>query len=35
MSAVTELMPHIGLSKACQAFSLNRGFVYRDGHRRR
>lgn len=35
MSAVTELMPHIGLSKACQAFSLNRGFVYRDRHRRR
>jgi putative transposase len=35
MSAVTELMPHIGLSRACRAFVLNRGFVYRDRHRRR
>jgi putative transposase len=35
MSAVAELMPHIGLSRACRAFGLNRGFVYRDQHRRR
>src|ERR1022692_3038004 len=30
MSAVAALMPHIGLSKACRAFALNRGVVYRD-----
>jgi putative transposase len=35
MSVVVELMPHIGLSKACRALTLNRGFVYRDRHRRR
>jgi len=28
-------MPHIGLSKACRAFALNRGFVYRDRSRHR
>jgi hypothetical protein len=35
MSVVAELMPHIGLSQACRVFALNRGFVYRDRHRRR
>jgi putative transposase len=35
MSAVAELMPHIGLSQACRAFALNRGLVYRDRHRHR
>jgi putative transposase len=30
MLAVTELAPHVGLRSACQAFALNRGFVYRD-----
>jgi transposase InsO family protein len=35
MSAVAELMPHIGLSQACRAFALNRGFVYRDRNRHR
>ena len=35
MSAVAALMPHIGLSKACRAFALNRGFVYRDRSRHR
>ena len=35
MLAVAELAPHVGLRSACQAFALNRGFVYRDraGHR--
>ena len=34
MLAVAELAPHVGLRSACQAFALNRGFVYRDraGH---
>jgi len=35
MSVIAELMPHIGLSHACRAFALNRGFMYRDRHRRR
>jgi hypothetical protein len=35
MFAVAELTPHIGLSSACQAFALSRGFVYRDRVRRR
>ena len=35
MLAVAELTPHVGLSSACQAFALNRGFVYRDRARRR
>ena len=35
MSAITELMPRIGLSRACRMFALNRGFVYRDRRRRR
>ena len=35
MSAVAELMPHIGLSRACRMFTLNRGLVYRDRRRRR
>jgi putative transposase len=35
MSAVAELMPHIGLSQACRVFTLNRGLVYRDRRRRR
>src|ERR1019366_2730848 len=35
MSAVAALMPHIGLSKACRAFALNRGFVYRNRSRHR
>jgi putative transposase len=30
MLAVAELAPHVGLTSACQAFALNRGFVYRD-----
>jgi hypothetical protein len=30
MSAVAELMAHIGLIRACRAFVLNPGFVYRD-----
>ena len=34
MLAVAELTPHVGLSSACQAFALNRGFVYRDRARR-
>jgi transposase InsO family protein len=35
MLAVAELAPQVGLRSACQAFALNRGFVYRDraGHR--
>ena len=33
MLAVAELASHVGLSSACQAFSLNRGFVYRDRNR--
>jgi hypothetical protein len=35
MLAVAELAPHIGLRSACQAFALNRGFVYRDRARHR
>ena len=35
MLAVAELAPHVGLSSACQAFALNRGFVYRDRARHR
>jgi putative transposase len=35
MAAVAELAPHVGLRVACQAFSLNRSFVYRDRARRR
>jgi hypothetical protein len=35
MLAVADLTPHVGLSSACQAFSFNRGFVYRDRVRRR
>ena len=35
MLAVAELTPHVGLSSACQAFALSRGFVYRDRVRRR
>ena len=34
MLAVAELASHVGLSSACQAFALNRGFVYRDRNRR-
>jgi len=34
MAAVAELAPHVGLRTACQAFSLNRAFVYRDRARR-
>ena len=34
MLAVAELAPHVGLRSACQAFALNRGFVYRDRARR-
>jgi hypothetical protein len=34
MLAVAELTPHVGLRSACQAFALNRGFVYRDRARR-
>src|SRR5450759_490766 len=33
MLAVAELAPHVGLKSACQAFALNRGFVYRDRNR--
>ena len=33
MLAVAELASHVGLSSACQAFALNRGFVYRDRNR--
>jgi transposase-like protein len=35
MVAVAELAAHVGLRTACLAFSLNRGFVYRDRARRR
>src|SRR6202521_184802 len=35
MLAVAELAPRVGLRSACQAFALNRGFVYRDRVRRR
>ena len=35
MLAVAELAPHVGLRSACQAFALNRGFVYRDRARHR
>jgi putative transposase len=34
MAAVAELASHVGLRTACQAFSLNRAFVYRDRDRR-
>jgi putative transposase len=34
MAAVAELACHVGLRMACQAFSLNRAFVYRDRARR-
>ena len=34
MLAVAELAPRVGLRSACQAFALNRGFVYRDRARR-
>ena len=34
MAAVAELAPYVGLRTACQAFSLNRAFVYRDRVRR-
>ena len=30
MAAVAELASHVGLRTACQAFWLNRAFVYRD-----
>jgi putative transposase len=33
MLAVAELASHVGLSRACQAFAVNRGFVYRDRNR--
>jgi hypothetical protein len=33
MLAVAELASHVGLKSACQAFALNRGFVYRDRNR--
>jgi len=33
MQAVTELASVVGLKTACQAFALNRGFVYRDRNR--
>src|SRR5271169_1546754 len=35
MLAVAELAPRVGLSSACQAFALSRGFVYRDRARHR
>ena len=35
MLAVAELAPHVGLRNACQAFAMNRGFVYRDRARHR
>jgi len=35
MLAVAELAPHVGLRRACRAFGLNHGFVYRDRIRRR
>jgi len=35
MLAVAELTPYVGLRRACQAFALNRGFVYRDRSRHR
>jgi transposase InsO family protein len=35
MLTVAELAPHVGLRSACQAFALNRGFVYRDRARHR
>ena len=34
MLAVAQLAPRVGLRSACQAFALNRGFVYRDRARR-
>ncbi len=33
MLAVAELASVVGLKNACQAFALNRGFVYRDRNR--
>jgi hypothetical protein len=30
MTALAELAPHVGLRRACQAFSANRALVYRD-----
>jgi hypothetical protein len=35
MLAVAELAPQVGLRRACQAFALNRGFVYRARARHR
>src|SRR6202790_2877953 len=35
MLAVAELAPQVGLRSACQAFAVNRGFVYRDRARHR
>lgn len=35
MRAVAELAPQIGMRSACDAFALNRGFVYRDRARHR
>ena len=34
MLAVAQIAPRVGLRSACQAFALNRGFVYRDRARR-
>src|ERR1700742_2088113 len=34
MAAVGGLAPHVGVRTACQVFSLNRAFVYRDRARR-
>jgi len=35
MHSVKDLADHVGMKAACQAFGLNRGFVYRDRDRRR
>ena len=35
MRSVNDLAVHVGMTAACQAFGLNRGFVYRDRARHR
>src|ERR1700692_236144 len=35
MLAVTELAPHVGMKRACRAFALHRGAVYRARIRHR
>ncbi len=35
MRSVNDLAVHVGMTAPCQAFGLNRGFVYRDRARHR